>query len=315
MKSIATFMGSANEILPLTYEAGHQHDMTLLESGRKGDRDQMVRIAAARTGLEVAQAWMNRINGLDWEAGCVFLGGSCNPTTWRMDTAMPMLTDASVPFYNPQVEEWSEELVEIEARAKEDAAVLLFVIGKETRALASVAEAAEYICRGRNIVLVIEEVPQDMSFDGVGTSKAELKDLNRSRSYLRDICTRHAATCLDTVEQAVQYIINNYQSAKANKLIKRTRIEAAGATRSPASSPTGARVVPDESNGEAPCQPLPRPHQTVDDVAADVAKDVVAAGAGGGQLIPPMLRQGDYNSESMRMVRTTKPLLKPRARQ
>ena len=37
------------------------------------------------------------------EATDVFLGGSCNPTTWRRDTAMPQLEAAGTTYYNPQV--------------------------------------------------------------------------------------------------------------------------------------------------------------------------------------------------------------------
>jgi len=48
----------------------------------------------------------------------VFLGGSCNPTTWRKDTAMPILEMAGVAFYNPQVDDWHEGLVKLEAEAK-----------------------------------------------------------------------------------------------------------------------------------------------------------------------------------------------------
>lgn len=31
----------------------------------------------------------------------VFLGGSCNPTTWRTDTAIPELQKHGITFYNP----------------------------------------------------------------------------------------------------------------------------------------------------------------------------------------------------------------------
>lgn len=31
----------------------------------------------------------------------VFLGGSCNPTTWRADTAIPELQKHGISFYNP----------------------------------------------------------------------------------------------------------------------------------------------------------------------------------------------------------------------
>ena len=33
----------------------------------------------------------------------VFLGGSCNPTQWRKEIAIPMLEEHNVSFYNPQV--------------------------------------------------------------------------------------------------------------------------------------------------------------------------------------------------------------------
>ena len=31
----------------------------------------------------------------------VFLGGSCNPTTWRSDVAIPALNTLGISFYNP----------------------------------------------------------------------------------------------------------------------------------------------------------------------------------------------------------------------
>ena len=67
----------------------------------------MKRVAAAKTGLEVALLWMRRISGqLDLSNNNkVFLGGSCNPTTWRRDIAMPLMEQSGVLYYNPQVEE------------------------------------------------------------------------------------------------------------------------------------------------------------------------------------------------------------------
>lgn len=35
------------------------------------------------------------------EAPEVFLGGSCNPTTWRADVAMPELSKLGISYYNP----------------------------------------------------------------------------------------------------------------------------------------------------------------------------------------------------------------------
>ena len=36
----------------------------------------------------------------------MFLGGSCNPTTWRKDVAVPALEEAGVTFFNPQAGSW-----------------------------------------------------------------------------------------------------------------------------------------------------------------------------------------------------------------
>ena len=32
----------------------------------------------------------------------VFLGGSCNPTTWRTDIVIPIFEGAGISFFNPQ---------------------------------------------------------------------------------------------------------------------------------------------------------------------------------------------------------------------
>ena len=76
------------------------------------------------------------------EALEVFLGGSCNPTTWRADVAMPALKKLGISYYNPQVSQWTPDLIELEHRAKEKARVLFFVMDSETRASAGAIEAA-----------------------------------------------------------------------------------------------------------------------------------------------------------------------------
>lgn len=97
----------------------------------------------------------------------VFLGGSCNPTTWRADVAMPELEKLGISFYNPviiflskkyvthtcnginsffpipqQVSQWTPDLIQLEHRAKQKARVLFFVIDSETRASAGAIEVA-----------------------------------------------------------------------------------------------------------------------------------------------------------------------------
>lgn len=85
----------------------------------------------------------------------IFLGGSCNPTTWRQSVAIPYLELNGISYYNPQVDNWTPEVVSIERCAKQNAKVLLFVIDRQTRSTVSLIESAFIAGRSRNLVLVI----------------------------------------------------------------------------------------------------------------------------------------------------------------
>ena len=143
----------------------------------------------------------------------VFLGGSCNPTTWRRDIAIPALEAAFIPYYNPQVDDWYEGLVVLEASAKEQASVLLFVIDAQTRAIASMLEATEYIVSGRRVVLVVQDMADGTAIlDNKGfqvltiVTGTQLRDLNRARAYLRDVAKRHNALVCSDVHAAIEAI-------------------------------------------------------------------------------------------------------------
>merc|ERR1712232_361120 len=90
----------------------------------------------------------------------VSLGGSCNPTTWRHDIAIPLLEKNQVNFFNPQVEDWTPDLMVKEQVAKKTSQVLLFVVYGITRGIASMVEIAELISIGRKVVLCINNVEE-----------------------------------------------------------------------------------------------------------------------------------------------------------
>ena len=75
----------------------------------------------------------------------VFLGGSCGQEkSWR-DGPMRFFNEHKISFYNPDYGfgGWKEEFVAIERDAKDEAAVLMFVISSDTRGIASMIETAE----------------------------------------------------------------------------------------------------------------------------------------------------------------------------
>ena len=70
---------------------------------------------AARDILMPAHAHSHRSSEGSATDKCeIFLGGSCNPTTWRQEIAIPLLEANEISFYNPQVEEWHEGLIALE---------------------------------------------------------------------------------------------------------------------------------------------------------------------------------------------------------
>lgn len=90
-----------------------------------------------------------------------------------------------------------------EAKAKEVCDVLLFVIDRDTRAIASMLEATEYIMSSRRVVIVIMDIPEGTTIDGEVVVGRQLKDLNRARAFLCDIAARHQKYCdvFDSVER------------------------------------------------------------------------------------------------------------------
>jgi len=144
-------------------------------------------------------------------AADIFLGGSCNPAVWRFAEAIPAIDDAGLSYFNPQVKDWTDDLFEKEALAKESAKVLLFVIDDETRAIASMVEAAEFIARGRPTVLVILDVPQGAAIGGEEVGPNQLKDINRGRKFLADVAKRHNFPVYSNLKDAMQKVIEMAQ--------------------------------------------------------------------------------------------------------
>ena len=107
------------------------------------------------------------------------------------------------PTPTPQVDDWTPDLVEIEARHKQSADYLLFVIDAQTRAIASIVEATEYCVVGREVILCIVDVPPGTEIDGAVVGEREMKDLNRARQYLRDVAHRHGILVHDEVPHAL----------------------------------------------------------------------------------------------------------------
>ncbi|KAK3769130.1 hypothetical protein RRG08_067107 [Elysia crispata] len=139
----------------------------------------------------------------------VFLGGSCGcskkPSTWRHDEAIPFLKKENITFYNPQVNTWRPELVELEDRAKNVAELLFFVIDNNTRSVASLCEIAYLVGCKRQIIVVFsgfDEAVEEVSLEK--TTDKEKMDIARARNVLMDIIERNSIPVFCDIQAALR---------------------------------------------------------------------------------------------------------------
>ncbi|HEU4341475.1 MAG TPA: nucleoside 2-deoxyribosyltransferase domain-containing protein [Candidatus Binatia bacterium] len=69
----------------------------------------------------------------------VFLGGTCNGSTWR-DELIPMLR---MDYFNPVVEDWTPECQAEEVRQRQECDFVLYTITKEMKGVYSIAEVID----------------------------------------------------------------------------------------------------------------------------------------------------------------------------
>ncbi|CAG9783076.1 unnamed protein product [Diatraea saccharalis] len=134
----------------------------------------------------------------------VFLGGSCNPTTWRSDIAIPMLKQMGITYFNPQVDDWSTELMEVEHRAKAAARALLFVLDSETRAVAASVEAALLAAEPRDLLLVLKPYSRHQTIGQEKISEHEYVELSRARATLQEVVERRGLPAFTDIPNALR---------------------------------------------------------------------------------------------------------------
>ncbi|KAL0276298.1 UNVERIFIED_CONTAM: hypothetical protein PYX00_003897 [Menopon gallinae] len=136
----------------------------------------------------------------------VFLGGSCNPTTWRKDIAIPKLKEMNISYYNPQVSQWRPDLLELEYQAKENSAVMFFVIDNQTRGVSTLVEVAHIAGSKRNLTLVIQSYTQEkQTICGEVISQREYEDLRNGQEVLRELVESQNMVVFNDIHDALKW--------------------------------------------------------------------------------------------------------------
>jgi len=96
----------------------------------------------------------------------IFLGGTCNNSTWRSQIEKLVQT----PMFNPVVDDWNEKCQEIEMDEKENKCnIHLYVITSEMTGVFSIAEVMDSV-HNKNKLTFLHVMPD-------GFNKVKLKSL------------------------------------------------------------------------------------------------------------------------------------------
>merc|ERR1712176_1342798 len=134
----------------------------------------------------------------------VFLGGSCNPTTWRMDVAIPHFKGQGITFYNPQQANWVPEMIELEHQAKVTSQILFYVINDQTQNVASMIEVSQYAGNNRRLIVVLNPYPgPDHLINGEKLTKAEYEDLQNAMETVQDLIERQSIPVFNNIKVAL----------------------------------------------------------------------------------------------------------------
>ena len=110
----------------------------------------------------------------------VFLGGTCNGSTWR-EKLIPLL---EIDYFNPVVEDWTPACMEEEKRQRELCDFCLYVITPKMTGVYAIAEAVEDSIKRPEKTIFCLLAEDDDECDGAceseySFSKSQLKSLNQ----------------------------------------------------------------------------------------------------------------------------------------
>lgn len=130
----------------------------------------------------------------------VFLGGTCNGSDWR-DSLMPML---NVMFFNPVVDDWTEEAQELEKQKRKECDLILYVITPKMKGVYSIAEATYDACKKpkRTIFCVVDyDSDENGEYD---FDEHQLKSLEATKELIESC----GAKVCDNLFEVADYINN-----------------------------------------------------------------------------------------------------------
>jgi len=126
----------------------------------------------------------------------VFLGGTCNESTWR-DELIKML---KIDYYNPVVDDWTPECQAEELKQRKECDFSLFVITPKMTGLYAIAEAVDDSNkRPQQTVFCFLEQDEDKVFD-----EGQIKSL----TAVNDLVCNNGANVFNDLTDVAEFLNN-----------------------------------------------------------------------------------------------------------
>lgn len=127
----------------------------------------------------------------------VFLGGTCNGSKWR-DVIIPMLLKKRIEYFNPVVDDWTDDCQAEEERQKKLCNLNLYVITPKMLGVFSIAEVVNSSNKDPlGTILVVLEQDTKLKFN-----KGQMMSLNAVKKMVK----ANGASVFDTLEQVANAI-------------------------------------------------------------------------------------------------------------
>lgn len=140
----------------------------------------------------------------------IFLGGTCNKSTWRGDI-IPSLEKNDIYYFNPIVERWNEELQleEIRLQRKEICDYNLYVITPLMEGVFSIAEMVDDSNKkpDKTIICILSKEDGGKLF----TNK-QIKSL----IAVSELCVNNGAKACHNLDDVIEYLKTKNESKNNN---------------------------------------------------------------------------------------------------
>lgn len=142
----------------------------------------------------------------------VFLGGTCNNSTWR-DKLIPLL---KIDYFNPVVDDWTPECQDEEIRQRESCDYCLYTITPKMTGVYSIAEVVDDSNkRSEKTILCVLDEDDESSF-----SETQIKSLKQVKEMVKN----NGANVFDSLEDIASFLNKtNKNDLIENYIIKKIK--------------------------------------------------------------------------------------------